>query len=243
MQGTAGRWCGPISGLETRRNRAKQPRATVESGTSMLSVAALVPTSVPSPGWRHPGQCPLQTGRLVASRSAAAVGRRPDGSLRPYATPLHPVTLLLDPAPDCALWRCTPGHEGFMRPQEVALMADPHQGDGWLTIRSAADAFGVSTDTVRRAIRGGRLPRAYQRASDSAWLVTMADLLQAGYTPAERSTLPMHAGDSPTPCLGCADLVTEVASLRSDNARLRELSLQLLDRIAERVSPSEGGRA
>lgn len=63
----------------------------------------------------------------------------------------------------------------------------------WLTLSEASAAMGVSKDTLKRALRNGRLPNARQRDDDSrTWEVPVGDLAAAGYRPksAELASVP-----------------------------------------------------
>ena len=54
----------------------------------------------------------------------------------------------------------------------------------WLTLTEASAAMGVSKDTLKRALRAGKLPNAQQRDDDNrTWEVPVGDLLAAGYRP------------------------------------------------------------
>ncbi len=54
----------------------------------------------------------------------------------------------------------------------------------WLTLSEASATMGVSKDTLKRALRAGKLPNARQRDDDSrTWEVPIGDLAAAGYRP------------------------------------------------------------
>lgn len=134
-------------------------------------------------------------------------------------------------------------------------MTDALEGPSWLTIREAAAHCGVSPDTVRRAIRAGRFPRAARLpGGDRGWRVSVADLAKAGYldpgpttppncrpAPAPNATrlgnrLPNDLGRPSPDAAQLARVVRELreenTALRAENARLRDHTLALLDRLA-----------
>lgn len=54
----------------------------------------------------------------------------------------------------------------------------------WLTLSEASATMGVSKDTLKRALRAGKLPNARQRDDDSrTWEIPIGDLASAGYRP------------------------------------------------------------
>lgn len=78
----------------------------------------------------------------------------------------------------------------------------------WLTLTEASVAMGVSKDTLKRALRAGKLPNARQRDDDSrTWEVPVGDLAAAGYRPKPADTTAV-----PTP-----------RTSPDDDATLREL--------------------
>lgn len=133
------------------------------------------------------------------------------------------------------------------------MVTDALEGPAWLTIREAAEHCGVSPDTVRRAIRAGRFPRAARLpGGDRGWRVSVADLAKAGfldpgpaappnYRPTPSGTrlgnrLPNELGHSSADAAQLSHVVRELreenTALRVENARLRDHALALLDRLA-----------
>lgn len=90
-----------------------------------------------------------------------------------------------------------------------------------MSIAEAAERYGVSDATVRRAIRAGRLPGAWKVPTPKGdqWRVTDAAMLSAGYTPpvavAEAATVELAAVEA-----RAADLEAELANARNRIARL-----------------------
>jgi len=132
-------------------------------------------------------------------------------------------------------------------------VTDALEGQAWLTIREAAAHCGVSPDTVRRAIRAGRFPRAARLpGGDRGWRVSVADLAKAGflnpgpaahpnYLPTPSSTrlgnrlsneLGRPSADAAQLSRVVRELREENTALRAENARLRDHALALLDRLA-----------
>jgi len=116
------------------------------------------------------------------------------------------------------------------------------EGPDWLSIREASRRCGVSSDTVRRAIRAGRLPNASRTSlGDRGWRVPVSDLSAAGFrlsdnrrtdlsltetAPADRRLLAALRQDIET-------LRHENDALRSENAKLRDHTLALVDRLTQ----------
>lgn len=114
--------------------------------------------------------------------------------------------------------------------------------DGWLTISQASERFTASTDAVRRAIRRGKLPHAYQSSTgDRAWQVSLSDLLDAGFqariTPTQTEAHDPAGRSRATTVLltelraDRTELRQENSALRAENASLREQALALYDRL------------
>lgn len=99
----------------------------------------------------------------------------------------------------------------------------PVDTDG-LTIPEAADRYGVSVATVRRAIRAGRLPGAWKVPTPKGeqWRVTDAAMAAAGYTvsTAEPEVTATAAVDLAAAEARAADLEAELAAARHRIDRL-----------------------
>lgn len=68
----------------------------------------------------------------------------------------------------------------------------------WLTLTEASAAMGVSKDTLKRALRNGKLPNARQRDDDSrTWEVPVGDLAAAGYRPKSAESVSVPAPRKP----------------------------------------------
>jgi hypothetical protein len=67
-------------------------------------------------------------------------------------------------------------------------MADPQRPE-WGISRAAAEV-GVSRDTIKRHLKDGKFPNAFQN-DRKVWMIPLTDLLAAGFTPS------MHKGTDP----------------------------------------------
>jgi hypothetical protein len=92
-----------------------------------------------------------------------------------------------------------------------------------LSLTAAARTAGVSRSTLRRRVAEGAF-RGAQRDAQGAWLVPVADLIQAGLSPAV--TPPMG-----TPVNGAVSLPARVAQLEAELAAER-LKRELAERLA-----------
>jgi predicted site-specific integrase-resolvase len=71
----------------------------------------------------------------------------------------------------------------------------------WLTLSEASATMGVSKDTLKRALRAGKLPNARQRQDDTrTWEIPIGDLAAAGYRPKSAdAALPSSSGKQNDP--------------------------------------------
>jgi len=122
-------------------------------------------------------------------------------------------------------------------PEPVA----PAAGGHLFTLREAAEACGVSRDTIKRRNAAGRFPGA-QRDDAGAWLVPLADLLADGLhpnAPVQGEAPPQGAAPPPADAEQVARMVELEAQVRELRARLdeRERALQLAE-MALRALPA-----
>lgn len=90
----------------------------------------------------------------------------------------------------------------------------------WLTLSEASATMGVSKDTLKRALRAGKLPNARQREDDSrTWEIPIGDLASAGYRPK-----PADAA-LPSTCRGQDE--RDVPALRELRERVEHLQQEL----------------
>lgn len=94
----------------------------------------------------------------------------------------------------------------------------------WFTLTEAATAVGVSKDTMKRALRAGKLPNARHRDDDSrTWEVPLGDLTNAGYR-VQRPEAAVTAVPAPrTPYDKASD-----PELRELRERVEHLQLELV---------------
>jgi hypothetical protein len=103
--------------------------------------------------------------------------------------------------------------------------------DRFITQHEAARLAGVSYDSIRRARKAGQLPSARQRHSDSAWLISTHDLVDAGLVGASEAAASV-AGVAPSGRL-IVDLAAgqaQIAELRAALAR-RDDDVERLERL------------
>lgn len=109
----------------------------------------------------------------------------------------------------------------------------------WLTLTEASAAMGVSKDTLKRALRAGKLPNARQRDDDNrTWEVPVGDLTAAGYRPKPADPAPVVV---PMPHMSyeSGDVDSELRELRERVERLQhELTVArtLSDERAARIA-------
>ncbi len=94
----------------------------------------------------------------------------------------------------------------------------------WVTIAEAAQALGVSQDTIQRRRKAGEIP-AQQESIPSGfrWVVEIDDDLAGALGNAERATAGEHAAAQPAPAV----IIEELAKLRAERDGLERLLAEI----------------
>ncbi|MGY2084858.1 helix-turn-helix domain-containing protein [Blastococcus sp. SYSU DS0539] len=94
----------------------------------------------------------------------------------------------------------------------------------WFTLKEAAEACGVSRDTVKRRLADGQFPGAVKDDGESgAWRIPLVDLVQAGLEPvvpgpSTPASLAVPHTASPEECRVCREKQSELDRLREQLA-------------------------
>jgi hypothetical protein len=67
-------------------------------------------------------------------------------------------------------------HRWWIPEEALEAWLATRQASGGVTVAEAVAAYGVSGDSVRRALRAGKLPGAKRHTDHEAWLIDKADL-------------------------------------------------------------------